>query len=64
MDAELLQNFYWNTSDKINPRRIWEDNIRMVLTEIGIKRMKWIQLAEGSDQWRAFMNATLNLQIP
>jgi hypothetical protein len=29
------------------PRRRWEDNIKMVLREIGIDRANWIQLAQG-----------------
>ena len=32
------------------PRHICED-----LVEVGIESMNWIQLAEGRDQWRAFM---------
>jgi hypothetical protein len=33
------------------PTRIWEDNIRMDLREIGWKVVDWIHLAQDWDQW-------------
>jgi hypothetical protein len=36
------------------PRRRWVDNIKMDLGEIELDAMDWIDLAEDSDQWRAF----------
>jgi hypothetical protein len=33
------------------PRHKWEDNIKMDLTEIGINRANWIQLAQDMVQW-------------
>jgi hypothetical protein len=35
------------------PRRRWEDNIKMDLSEIGIYGAKWIQLAQDGVQWLA-----------
>jgi transposase len=32
-------------------RRRWEDNIEMVLREIGIDGAKWIQLAQDRGRW-------------
>jgi hypothetical protein len=32
------------------PRRRWEDNIKMDLTEIGIDGVKWIRLAQDRVQ--------------
>jgi hypothetical protein len=32
--------------------RIWEDNIRMNLREIGWNGMVWFHLAQDIDQWR------------
>jgi hypothetical protein len=46
------------------PRRTWEDNIKMDLRETGIDGANWIQLAQDRDQWRAFVNTVMNLQVP
>jgi hypothetical protein len=35
------------------PKRRWEDNIRMVLREMGWEGVVWIHLAQERDQWRA-----------
>jgi hypothetical protein len=35
------------------PRRGWEYNIRIDLSEIGWGGMDWIDLAQDRDQWRA-----------
>jgi len=32
------------------PRRIWEDNIKMDLQEVGCEVMDWIELAQDRDQ--------------
>jgi hypothetical protein len=42
------------------PRHRWEDNIKMVLREIGWGGMDWIDLAEDRDQRRA----RVNLRVP
>ena len=39
----------------------WMDNFRMDLKEIGINIMYWVDLAQDSDYWRAFVNVALNL---
>jgi hypothetical protein len=44
-------------------RRRWEDNIWMVLGEIGIDGANWIRLAQDSLQWRAFVNTVMNLRV-
>jgi hypothetical protein len=46
------------------PRRRWEDNIKMDLTEIGIDGANWIRLAENRVQWQAFVNMVMNLRFP
>jgi hypothetical protein len=46
------------------PRRRWEDNIKIDLTEIGIDGVNWIQLAQDRVQWRAFVNTVMNLRVP
>jgi hypothetical protein len=40
------------------------DNIKMDLRGIGWDGMDWIDMVQGRDQWRAFMNAVINLQVP
>jgi hypothetical protein len=45
------------------PRRRWEDNIRMVLQEVGCGGMDWIGLAQDRDRWRAIVNAVMNLRV-
>jgi hypothetical protein len=45
------------------PRRRWEDNIKMDLTEIGINGANWTQLAQDRVQWRACVNIVMNLRF-
>ena len=46
------------------PRRRWEDNIKMVLQEVGCGCMDWIELAEDRDGWRALVNLVMSLRVP
>jgi hypothetical protein len=41
----------------------WEDNIKMVLREIGINGANWFWLALDRVQWWAFVNVVMNLQV-
>jgi hypothetical protein len=45
-------------------RRRWMDNIEMDLRETGWFGMDWIDLAQDRDQWRALVNAVMNLWVP
>jgi hypothetical protein len=45
------------------PRRRWEDGIRMDLREIGWDDVEWVQLAHDRGQWRAVVNAVMNLWV-
>jgi hypothetical protein len=44
-------------------RRKWEHNIKMNFREIGGGDMEWIYLAQDGDQWRALVNAVMNLGV-
>jgi hypothetical protein len=46
------------------PRRMWVDNIKMDLLEIGWGSVDWIGLAQDRDKWRALVNAVMNLRVP
>jgi len=45
------------------PRRIWEDNIKMDLREVG-GGGDWTELAQDRDRWRALVNTVMNLRVP
>jgi hypothetical protein len=45
------------------PRRWCVNNIKMDLREIGWDGMVWIDLAHDRDQWRALVNAVMNLWV-
>jgi hypothetical protein len=45
------------------PRRRWEDGIKMGFREIGWGGVEWIHLAQGTDRWRAVVNAVMNLRF-
>jgi hypothetical protein len=46
------------------PRRRWEDNIKMDLSEIGWNGTDWIDLAQDRYQWRALVNIVMNIGVP
>ena len=46
------------------PRHRWEDSIKIELQEVGCGGVDWIELAQGRDRWRAFVNAVMNLCVP
>ena len=47
----------------VRPRRRWEDNIKMVLREVG-GGGDWMELAQNRDRWRALVNMVMNLRVP
>jgi hypothetical protein len=46
------------------PRRIWEDNIKMDLREIGFGDVDWIHGAQDRDRWWALVNTVMNRRVP
>ena len=45
------------------PRHGREDNIKMVLQEVG-RGIDWNALVEKNERWRSLVNAVMNLRIP
>ena len=46
------------------PRRIWEDNIKMDLEEVGRGCGDWMELAQDRDRWRALVSTVMNFGVP
>jgi hypothetical protein len=44
--------------------RRWEDNIKIDLQDVGCGSMKWIELAQDRDKWRALVNAVMKIRVP
>jgi hypothetical protein len=44
-------------------RRMWEDNIKIDLKEIGMDEGNWIRLAQDRIQWRTFVNTVMNHRV-
>ncbi|KAJ4435042.1 hypothetical protein ANN_23615 [Periplaneta americana] len=65
--GEVRQSVSWRPEGKIPlgmQRRRWEDNIKMDLREVGHDGRDWFNLAQGRDQWRAYVGAAMNLRVP
>jgi hypothetical protein len=45
------------------PRRRWENNIRIDVTEIGCGGMDWTHLTQDRDQWRALVNTVMEFRF-
>jgi len=43
---------------------IWEDNIKMDPKEVGCDDVEWTQMVQDRVQWRAVVNAVMNLCVP
>jgi hypothetical protein len=46
------------------PRRMWVDNIRMDLGEVGWSDVDWIGLVQDRNRCRALVDSVLNLRVP
>jgi len=45
------------------PRHRWEDNIKIVLREVGGSGYR-MELAQDRDRWRALVNTVMNFRVP
>jgi hypothetical protein len=45
-------------------RRMWVDNIKMDLREIGWGGMDYTDFTQDRDQWKALVNTVMNLRVP
>jgi hypothetical protein len=46
------------------PRRVWEDNIKMDLQEVGSGVMDWIELIQNRKSWWALVTEVMNFRVP
>ena len=46
------------------PRRRWEDNIKMVIQEVGRGCGDWMELAQDRDGWRALVSTVIKFRVP
>jgi hypothetical protein len=46
------------------PSRSWEDNIKMVLQEVGGSCGDWMEVVQDRDSWRALGGTVRNLRVP
>jgi hypothetical protein len=46
------------------PRRMWKENIKMDLREIGIDGLNWVRLAQDRVQWRTYVSTVIKLRVP
>jgi hypothetical protein len=47
-----------------SPRRRWEDNIKMVIQDVGWGRVDLVAVAHDGDRWRALVNVVMCLRVP
>jgi len=65
--VEVCTGFWWgNLRERDHwgdPRRIWKDNIKVDLQEVGGGCGDWMELAQDRDRWRAFVNKMRKLRV-
>ena len=55
--------YYGNYKEEYRIYYEWNDNIQMILKELGVQMMNWFELAQARDHSRALVNAALNTQV-
>ena len=46
------------------PKRIWEDNIKMDIQELGGGCGDWMELAQDRGSWRTLVSTVMNIRVP
>jgi hypothetical protein len=46
------------------PRHRWEDNIKMVLQEVGEGHGDWMELAQDRDRWWVLVGTVRDFRVP
>ena len=49
--------------DHLETSRRWEDNIKMVVQDVGWAGRDWIDLAQYRERWSALVNVIMNLRV-
>jgi len=66
-EERCIQALVWKPRGKRplgGNRHRWVDNIKMDLQDVGLRDVKWMDLAQDTDSWRALVNAVMNFRVP
>jgi hypothetical protein len=66
--GEMCKGFWWGSLRERDhwgdPRRTWEDNIKMDLEEVGGVYGDRMERAQDRDRWRTHVNTVMNFRVP
>ena len=66
--GELCTRFWWGNLRERghwgDPRRRWEDYIKIDLEEVERGCGDWMELAQDRDSWRALLSTVMNFWVP
>jgi hypothetical protein len=64
LDAQFFSMYLFQFSTCFEPRRRWEDNIKMDLQEVGGNCGNWMERAQDRGRWRTLVNTVMNFRVP